>query len=296
MSSQRVVPWSRRLGEIGELAIRKRLSYFSNPMKPTFDIGIDFWCELPDNQGSFPELFLVQAKGTKHFNEKWGRSFDKKTIEFWSNQHYPVYLIVYDEISKNCHWMSIEQHRDNLIKKMKSNSAKTVYIAIDRTHILKEGPNEEFVRQVKQDSDSIDFRLSLIQGAPKLIGKGYVKGRPLLILSKELVVNIRERIKVSMNYLITHYLLKKDLETAYFLAKLLTKFDRGHYDHFALFGNICKLLGKRKEACLSYKEAINICERDKNWNKLKKPGDPSIEKIIASIRKEMNGLDCDSFE
>ena len=295
MPSQRRIPWNRRLGKIGELAIEKRLSYFSNPMKPTFDIGIDFWCELTEGNASSPRIFLVQAKGTEHFDEKWGRSFYKETIDFWLNQFYPVYIIVYDEKDKNCYWMSIEEHRKNLTEKMRSLRKKTVYITMDRSNVLRDGQNNEFIRRVKQDWASIDFRLSLIQGVPKLIGEGYVKRRPLLFLSKELVVNIHERIRISMNYLITHYLLKKELARAYSLSEVLTKFDKGHYDHFVLFGRICKSLGKLEVACSSYKQAIDICTRDKNWNKLKKPWDPSIEDIIASIRKEMKSINCDLF-
>jgi hypothetical protein len=40
-------------------------------------------------------------------------------------------------------------------------------------------------------------------------------------------------------------------------------------------------------------EAIRICKEDKNWNRLKKPSQPSIEEIIAFIEKEIANLETD---
>ena len=93
-----------------------------------------------------------------------------------------------------------------------------------------------------------------------------------------------------MLYLITHYLLSNDIKNAYLLCDFLTKVDKSHYDHFVLFGRINKLLGKKEEAKKSFEEAIKICRRDRKWNMLKAPSDPSLEEIIASIEKEMESL------
>jgi tetratricopeptide (TPR) repeat protein len=295
MASERKIPWSKQLGEIGESAIKSYLAYFSNPMKPTFDVGIDFFCEMIEEGSPSLKFFLVQAKGTQHFDEKWGRSFEKEIIDFWLKQPFPVYIIVYDEANKNCYWMSIEEHRENLMEKMKANDKRTVYLTIDRTNTLGAGKNDEFVKRIKEDSVSISFRLNLIQGTPQFLGEGYVRGIPIIYLPDGLIANIRERIRISLNYLINNYLLKNDIPNAYNLCEFLTKFDRSHYDHFVMFGNICRTLGKTEEACSSYEQAIEICQRDKNWNKLKKPSDPSIEDIIASIRKEMKNLECESL-
>lgn len=291
MPSKRRIPWNRRLGEIGQLAIKKRLSYFSNPMRPAIDIGIDFWCELIERDIPSSRLFLVQAKGTRHFDEKWGHSFDREIIEFWLNQIYPVYLVIYDENDKNCYWMSIEEHRKSLIEKLESLDKKTVYITVDRSTVLKNERNDEFVERVKLDLDLIDFKLSLIQGTPKLIGKGYVKRRPILKLPNEFVRVIRDRIRIGMEYLVINYsIFEKDLEQAYSLCKFLTEFDKSHYGHFVLFGQICRSLGKDEESLWGFQEAISICRRDNKWNKRKKPSDPSIEDIIVRIQKERDSL------
>lgn len=292
MPSKIIVPWWRRLGEIGESEIRTRLLYFSYPWEPTFDIGIDFYCELAEDGVPSKKFFNVQAKGTQHFDNRWGRSFDKATIDFWLGQPYPVYIIVYDENTRNCYWMSIEERRESLIEKMKSVGKETVYITMDKSNVLKKGRNDEFIRRIKQDWASSVFRLNLLRGTPQPIGEGYVRRRPLLYLSKELIAIIRDRVRISMNYLITHYLLVNDVAKAFSLCELLTKFDKGHYDHFVMFGKICASLGRVEEACLSYEQAINICRKDKNWNRLKRPSDPSIEEIIALIEKEMTRLDC----
>jgi len=297
MKTGRKIPWSRRLGGIGESAIESRLKYFSNPMKPEpeYDVGIDFYCELIENGSPSLKFFLVQAKGTQHFDSRWGRSIDKETIQFWLNQPFPVYIIVYDDTDKNCYWMSIEKQRSKIIERMRSGDTKTVYLAVDRTRILRHDKNAEFVQRIKEDLKSLSFRLNLIRGTPQFVGEGYVKGIPIVLLPENLMANIRHRIRVSMNYLIHNYLLRKEIVSAYNLCKFLTEFDRSHYDHFVLFGNICRSLGKTKEACSSYEQAIEICQRDKNWNKLKKSSDPSIEDIVASIENEMRELVCESI-
>jgi len=295
MRTGKRIPWSRRLGGIGESAIESRLKYFSNPMRPEpeHDIGIDFYCELIEDGSPSLKFFLVQAKGTQHFDNKWGRSFDKRTIHFWLNQPFPLYIIVYDDTEKNCYWMSVEEQRNKILERMRSGNTKTIRLTVDRTRILGQDKNVAFVQKIKEDLDSLNFRLDLVRGTPQFIGKGYVRAIPVIYLPKNLITSIRERIRISMNYLIHNYLLRKDTSNAYSLCEFLTRFDRGHYDHFVLFGNICKLLGKQKEACSSYRQAIEICKGDKNWNRLKKSTDPSIEDIISSIENEMRKLNCE---
>ena len=92
MALERKIPWNQRLGEIGESTIKSYLAYFSNPMKPAFDVGIDFFCELLEDSSPSGMYFLVQAKGSQHFDEKWGRSFDKETIIFWLKKQLPTYI------------------------------------------------------------------------------------------------------------------------------------------------------------------------------------------------------------
>lgn len=108
-------------------------------------------------------------------------------------------------------------------------------------------------------------------------------------------MRIRERIRMGLNYLITDRLLENDVNYAYFLCKFLTEFDKGHFDHFYVFGGICASLGKVEEACQSLGEAIRICKGDKNWNSKKTSSDPSIGQIIEQIEKEMLRLGCDSL-
>ena len=49
-------------------------------------------------------------------------------------------------------------------------------------------------------------------------------------------------------------------------------------------------MGRKNEAIIAFKEAINICKADKNWNNLKKPEDPAIEEIISLIESELKKL------
>ncbi|MBK5134124.1 DUF4365 domain-containing protein [Candidatus Bathyarchaeota archaeon] len=277
-----------RIGEIAEMEIKKRLSAFSNPMKPTFDLGIDLYCELLDAGGvpSF-KYFLVQAKGTTEFQNKWRRYFKKNTIQYWLQQPYPVYLVVYDMSSEQCYWMSINEHKNDLLKKIQSPSKK-VPITIDKSHMLVE---KEFAKQINEDITSIGFSLNLSRGFPQFTGTGYVKKIPLLILSGPVIHNIGVNIRLSLLFLARHYFyFSNDKDQAYFLCKFLTEFDKQHYDHFVLMGQICSSLGKTDESKRNYETAIEICKLDKNWDKRKTTSDTSIKDIIAYIQKEITKL------
>jgi hypothetical protein len=290
-----MISWNRRLSGIGESAIETRLKYFSHPLKtlPEQDEGIDFYCIL-GGSGPLPSrIFLVQAKATEHFDSRWGRSFDKETIEFWLSQEYPVYIVVYDEISKNCYWVSLEEKRDAFAGMLTSPEKKTFHLTVDKTRMLKLDRNDDFVKKVNADLESLSFRLNLVRGTPQSLDKGYVRRRFTVLLPDVVLANIREGVRTSLNHLIDNYMHRNDIDTAYNLCKFLTTFDKGHYDHFVLLGNICGLLGRREEACSSYRQAIEICKEDKKWNLLKRPEDPSIENIIASIEKGMKSLNCE---
>lgn len=119
MGVTKKISWNRRLGGIGESTIESRLKYFSIPMKPEpeHDVGVDFHCELIENGSPSSKFFLVQAKGTQHFDDKWGQSFDIPTIHFWLSRPFPLYIIVYDDGAKNCYWISIEEQRNKLLEK-----------------------------------------------------------------------------------------------------------------------------------------------------------------------------------
>jgi len=292
-----MISWNRRLGGIGESAIETRLKYFSQPLRtlPEHDEGIDFYCILGGAGSLLSRLFLIQAKATEYFDSRWGRSFDRETIEFWLGQLCPVYIVVYDDVSKNCYWLSLEEKRDALAEMLASSEKKTIYLTIDKTRMLTLDRNDDFVRKINEDSESLTFRLNLVRGTPQSVGKGYVRKRLTVLMPDILMANMREGVRTSLNYLIDNYIHRNDIDTAYNLCKFLTTFDKGHYDHFVLLGNICNLLGKREEACSSYGQAIEICKRDKNWNLLKKPTDPSIEDVIAAIKKGMKSMNCDSI-
>ena len=55
-------------------------------------------------------------------------------------------------------------------------------------------------------------------------------------------------------------------------------------------GQIYRIVGKKEEARNYFTKAIQICKKDPNWNRLKKPSDPSIEDIIRMIENEMKRL------
>lgn len=276
------VPWKTRLGDVGELEIRKRLSYFSIPTKYTTDVGIDFYCELlEDDSPTIP--FYVQAKGTEHFDDNWGASIRKSTIIYWLLRPFPVFLIVYDENARDCYWMAIEDHRYGLFRKISKTNSKTIYLKIDKSNILEKGrgKNDEFIRKIKQDLNSV----KLFQGQPLFKGEGYVRLVPDPPRSNVEFQRTKETIRAGLySLLIYYFFLRRDLENAYLLGEFLTRFDTSHYNHFVWFGQINKAFGKNLEAKRSFVKALKICEGDPNWPR------ESMKHIIARIKTEIDLL------
>ena len=133
---------------------------------------------------------------------------------------------------------------------MKSNS-KTVHITMDRSHVLEDGSNDDFVKSFKEDLASISYSLDLFRGLPQPIGTGYVKEIPVLFLPDGIIGNINHNIRMCLVTLASHYFyLQGEKEKAYFLCRFLADFDKSHYDHFVLFGRICGSLGKIEEAMM----------------------------------------------
>lgn len=278
MSSSVKVAWETRLGKIGEAEIERRLACFSIPQRYDIDVGIDYYCELlKDSSPSTP--FYVQAKGTKHFDNKWGQSIKKPTIMYWLQQAFPVFLVVYDDNNDSCYWMSIEDLRYTLLEKVSKTEAETIYINMDRSHILEkgEGKNNEFIKKIKDDLASIE----LFRGRPQFKGEGYVKAIPVPPRSRLELLRTRGNVRKYLYSLVLFYMKINDLETLYTLCDFLTKFDKSHYNHFVWFGVINRLLGNKEQARRSFEEALGICERDKTWPR------ESMEKIITQIKREI---------
>lgn len=279
MSHNVKVPWETRLGDIGEGEIKSRLKYFSIPSKYDRDVGIYFYCELlEDDSPSLP--FYVQAKGTEYFDNNWGASVKKSTIIYWLSRLFAVFLIVYDEKSGDCYWMSIEDVRYSLFEKLSKAHGETIFLKIDKLQVLEKGrdKNAKFVEKIKEGQRSIEqFR-----GRPLFKGEGYVRIVPEPPRSEFEVRSIKENIRGSLYSLLIHYFFQqRDLKNAYLLGEFLTKFDKSHYNHFVWFGQINKILGRTEEARKNFEKALEICERDRKFPR------ESMKQIIARIREEV---------
>lgn len=278
---------SQRRGSGAEAEVKSRLSYFSIPAKPEPDIGIDFHCELLDEGKPTSKFFGVQAKGTKDLKH-WRGTVKRTTIEYWLRLTCPVFLIIYEEKTEKCYWVSIIQNLQKIVKKIAVGS-ENVYIKIDKAQILEKNgcKNDGFIKAVKDDT----FLISLIRGHPQL-GEGYVRrSAPPMILSKGVITNLSETIRTNLNVLIKHHLLTDNVKNAAFLCDFLTKFDKAHYDHFFMMGQNFRIYGKKDEAREFFEIALRMCKEDPNWNKMKKPLDPSIEEVINIIETEMKRLE-----
>lgn len=279
MASYPKVTWKTRLGDVGENAIRKQLSYFSIVSRIERDVGIDFLCELVVDDKPWAKYY-VQAKGTEHFDDQWGSSIKKSTVTYWLKQEDPVYLIVYDDKDGKSYWMSVEDRRYELIDRMKSDSeSDSIYIRMDKSQILEDGKekNELFRSKIISDKYSIQH----FHGYPPMRGTGYVRAIPQPPRNIHELTITNDKIRLGLYSVIIHYLGKNDVQTAYLCCEFLTKFDKGHYNHFEWFGLLNSAAGKRVEAESAFKEAIRCFEEDKNW--------PPEDKIlqINRLRDEM---------
>jgi hypothetical protein len=193
-------------------------------------------------------------------------------------------LVVYDENAKVCYWMSIESHRYDFLPQLGSSSlGKTISITLDRSKVLAEktNANDAFVDQIKADQDSI----MLWMGHPQPRGEGYLKQLPPAPRSPHELRKVQENLRMILYSLVKHYMDSYEWKTARHLCEFLTEFDRSHYNQFVMLAHIEEVLGDREIAFLRWKEALEICERDKKWER------KSMNKIKEAIKGEIRRLE-----
>jgi len=281
------IPEYRKRGRSGEHEIASLLSTISNVMVPDYDFGLDYYCELLEGNSPSGKFFWDQAKTTQQFDgDLWSEYVDKKTIALWLGQVFPVYVLVFEQVSEKCYWLSVEEHRKEWIEKL-ADTNTSIQVIVDKKHVLQRNDDKkEFIKQIKNDL----ILTNAIHGIPHMIGDGYVRAIPILVLSEPVITNLRGKIRLGLDYLANDLIIKNNLQGAYELLRLLADFDRGHYDHFLALARVCRALGRISEARDNYNVAIGICKDDPNWNKLKRPEDASIEEIIKGIEKELSDL------
>jgi len=276
------VPWTTRLGTIGEAQVKARLAYFSIATKYETDPGIDFYCELLENDSpSIP--FFVQAKGTEHFDAKWGQSIPKPTIVYWLQQAAPVFLMVYDEVNKLCYWMSIEELRYGLIEQIFTTDSATIHVRMDRTHALDldRNLNQDFINKIKEDTTLVQ----LFRGEAVFRGDDYVKQLPSPPRSDLELVRIKENVRAGLYSLVQHSFATQDIAAAKLYCEFLANFDSDHYNHFVWLGRINVVNGNHSEAVINFRRALEICEADKIWPR------ESLKPIIDHIKDQLQKLE-----
>lgn len=285
MATKPVIPWTTRLGTIGEAQVKARLAYFSNPTKYETDPGIDFYCELLENDTP-SQPFYIQAKGTEHFDETWGHSISKSTLVYWLHQPFPVFLVVYAEPENICYWMSMEQLRYWLLEQIFTTDAKTVYVRMDRSNVLRQGreENQSFIERVKEDAALVQ----LFRGQAVFRGDQYVKQVPHPPRSPLELERIKENVRAGLYSLVQHCIATHDLETARMYCEFLAQVDKNHYNHFVWLAQITAAIGDCRAASKNLRIALQICEADKVWPR------ESLQPIIDSIASELQRLDAES--
>ena len=283
LASMPKVPWTTKLAARAEDQIRARLNHFSDVTKLTPDLAVDFYCELLENRAPF----YVQAKGTRRFKGTWSQGIKTSTVRYWLTHPSPVMLIVYDEKADTCYWMSIQSRLYELLPQLRSDS-KTIRITLDRSRVLAQGPNANgaFIAQIKEDQ----ARIMLLMGYPQAKGEGYLRQIPDAPAYKFVLARVEENLRMTLYSLAMYYMhVSHDWPKARDSSEFLTKFDKSHYNQFAMLAQIQELQGDRPAALLNWKEALNICERDKTspreWIEgLKKAIKREIERIESSLQ------------
>ena len=272
----------RMCGSIGESLVEAKLKSFAQVSRPIPEFALDFYCRLL--RGNIPSniAFYVEVKTTSNM-DSWTKSIPKETIQFWLSQPFPVFIVVCDEPTEKCYWISVEDNRTSWMQKM-YNEDESIGLKIDETQEVKKGreQNTQFINKIQSDL----ILLNANNGITMFIRRGYLGGVPILKLSEEAMWNIRGSIRNGFNYLANDCLLGNDFQGAYNYYKQLANFDHGHYDHFLRLARVCLQLGKLDEAEENYKTSIEICKQDPNWNNRIQPGEPRIEEVIAAIEQE----------
>jgi len=292
MSEDKGITEGQRRAGSGESYVEARLKSFAQVLRPVhlFEYAIDFYCRLLQSGKPSNSIFGVEVKSTNHFNDRYSESIDKEILRFWLTQPFPVFVVVYEESSDSCYWISAEDNREEWVAKLQ-NEKKSATITIDRSHLLGKNQNAEFIQRIEENI----IRVNAGRGIPQFISKGYERYAigyiPILRLSDEARENVRQTVRLGFNYLFSDSILRNDLQDAYNLCKLLADFDHGHYDHYLTLARICRELGKKEEARENYKRAIEVCKADPNWDKKRSPNVPRIGEIIEFIENESLGLD-----
>lgn len=125
---------SQSVGDVAADLLSATLSRFSNvvPIPQSRDLGIDFYCELVDQDG-YPtgQIFNIQCKGTnevKREGKNFSISVKVTTANYWLIQPSATFLVVVD-LSKNSFYWAYP--REQLAKNSSWEKQKTVSIAVD---------------------------------------------------------------------------------------------------------------------------------------------------------------------
>ena len=273
-----MIPWKTRIGDIGESVIKSRLQRFSSVTNIERDVGIDFYCELITNNIPLTP-FYVQAKSTDQINKK-GNSIKKSTVQHWLSKPHPVYIIFYNDKSDLCYWESIEQERYTLSEKFFLDESKTITIKFDPMNVLDKSNNQSFINKIVEDIHSLD----LYKGTPQFIGSGYVKRLPKPPRTIGEYNKIKHRARASLHSLALYHNDKGEIDEIIMYYESIALFDKSHFNHFAWLGNAYKAKNQSDKALENYKIALDICKRDKKWER------NSMNEIITGLEREISSL------
>ncbi len=77
------------------------------------------------------------------------------------------------------------------------------------------------------------------------------------------------------------------MQEAYRLSRILTEFDKGHYENFRLRAEVCIQHKKWKEAQRYFNKAIRCLKQDLIWDDNRPEGEKSRAELISEIKCEI---------
>lgn len=129
---------SQKIGTSAADLLAAALCESSNvvPVPQDRDLGIDFVCELIDNERPTGLVYFTQSKGTDEAEEDatyFSVSIHVETVNYWLLQPGPVFLFVVDRPKGELYWTFPEAH---LLKKKDWAEAKSITFRVSRANIL----------------------------------------------------------------------------------------------------------------------------------------------------------------
>lgn len=261
--------WNSRIGIKGESVVRVRLSEIALITKYEEDVGIDFIGILLDKEDDKfftpNRTFYAQVKSTSILDKNFSTRIKVSTINHWLDREAPVFLFLVDVFTERVYWVSIEDIRQDLIKRIDDRRGNSfIKIKFDDKKELKKENTFLFPLKVRADSNKL-IRLRAAENFRfALRGKGYVKKMPMEIIDENEMNLARDYLRmIAVACADYHFRLYRkgrasDLKKSEEYLKAIWYVDKSHYEIPYVLSLIYQEMKENKEALYFLQKSIEI--------------------------------------